>query len=475
MDDSGMMLEHEPLILEAERIMLKSANVLADYVKALGKMKEHYIIIIAVSDTACKRGAGQTLEALDSVPTEFRKSFIFVSSNGQVLFNQSSGEKLEFNFDTDFGSVSVASMGFSVGKKASVKINEEEICQNKRGLNIVVMTHDGKIVDNCAFDLCFDVLHRGKKSSKNIANTADILDNVCASSRYNKVVENFFWAYGNGEEALLESKKRFFMNMPKATGYLRMYQECLIGLLSVFGELCQDAGVQYSLMAGSLLGAVRHNDFIPWDDDVDTMMLFDDYLKLVDFLKHSEKYQAFELFHYCRGRLLIQRFCLKGHRDIFIDIFCHGICDGSVKKKMISKLHRQYRRVQHHEMIKCADEGNDFDAVLNKWKDIVCGYLGKISKKDEKTGYVFVPGFSIISLAEKVLPIDMIYPLKRCKFGEIEVFIPSDADAYLREAFRDHYSFPPRKHPGHHTETKAFKDRLVALQGKLEQAKEGLK
>ena len=56
-----------------------------------------------------------------------------------------------------------------------------------------------------------------------------------------------------------------------------------IDLLVKFDEVCRKHNLQYSLAFGSLLGCVRHNGFIPWDDDVDVVMPRADYEKLRNF------------------------------------------------------------------------------------------------------------------------------------------------------------------------------------------------
>ena len=54
--------------------------------------------------------------------------------------------------------------------------------------------------------------------------------------------------------------------------YLEKAHEVLLKLLLEFDRVCKKYDVQYYLICGSLLGAVRHQDFIPWDDDVDVAM-----------------------------------------------------------------------------------------------------------------------------------------------------------------------------------------------------------
>jgi len=56
---------------------------------------------------------------------------------------------------------------------------------------------------------------------------------------------------------------------------------CQIGLLSDFDDLCKKNGIGYFVFEGTLLGAVRHRDFIPWDDDMDVVLFREDYDKLL--------------------------------------------------------------------------------------------------------------------------------------------------------------------------------------------------
>jgi len=73
--------------------------------------------------------------------------------------------------------------------------------------------------------------------------------------------------------------------MEKATGDMRRLQLEELEILSFFDKTCAQQGLTYYLAYGTLLGAVRHKGFIPWDDDVDVWMPRGDYMKLLAYLK----------------------------------------------------------------------------------------------------------------------------------------------------------------------------------------------
>lgn len=102
-------------------------------------------------------------------------------------------------------------------------------------------------------------------------------------------------------------------------------------MLEYIDDLCRKNGINYSLAYGSLIGAVRHNGFIPWDDDIDIMLKRADYEKLLKIITSSDnKYKVltyndnwFNWAKLCDSRTRIEEDEDFGINDygVWIDIF----------------------------------------------------------------------------------------------------------------------------------------------------------
>ncbi len=101
-------------------------------------------------------------------------------------------------------------------------------------------------------------------------------------------------------------------------------------------RICNENGLRYYMIGGTLLGAVRHQGFIPWDDDIDLVMYRDDYDKLIDIIQknYSQKYfvQTFYTDKYytryiakirLNNTTLIESYLENSHSNngIYVDIF----------------------------------------------------------------------------------------------------------------------------------------------------------
>ena len=65
-------------------------------------------------------------------------------------------------------------------------------------------------------------------------------------------------------------------------------QKKLLELMTAFNDFCKENGVRYSLAYGSLLGAIRHKGFIPWDDDLDIFIDRENYARLLKALTNNQ-------------------------------------------------------------------------------------------------------------------------------------------------------------------------------------------
>ena len=132
---------------------------------------------------------------------------------------------------------------------------------------------------------------------------------------------------------------------------LKKHQAALMELLTVFDNICRRLGISYQLFAGTALGAVRHKGFIPWDDDLDIIMLrpeYERFLKEAPAEPESEKYflQAEFSEHWPmffsklrkNGTACIERYVPRDelmHQGIYIDIFpCDSLSDAPIIGKL---------------------------------------------------------------------------------------------------------------------------------------------
>lgn len=127
-------------------------------------------------------------------------------------------------------------------------------------------------------------------------------------------------------------------------------QKIQLSMLKDFDAVCQKHRISYQLFSGTALGAVRHKGFIPWDDDIDVVMLREDYERFFDSASKeldSNKYYVQREFseHWpmffsklrLNGTTYIEKYHshdARIHQGIYIDIFpCDNLSDSRLMQK----------------------------------------------------------------------------------------------------------------------------------------------
>ncbi|MBP5609252.1 MAG: LicD family protein [Lachnospiraceae bacterium] len=120
--------------------------------------------------------------------------------------------------------------------------------------------------------------------------------------------------------------------------YLEGIHEINYEILCEIDRVCEKNGIRYYLLAGTLLGALRHSDFIPWDDDVDIVFARDDYERFLEvFPKETERedlkivnYRDYPEFFDFISRLVDESVTihnLKADRDYYNGRYSHPGAD----------------------------------------------------------------------------------------------------------------------------------------------------
>lgn len=82
--------------------------------------------------------------------------------------------------------------------------------------------------------------------------------------------------------------RNIFMNMPKAVGKDRLWQLITAETLNGLNRECRRSESGMFLMYGTLIGAIRHAGFIPWDDDIDVGMRYADFARLYEYMTEEK-------------------------------------------------------------------------------------------------------------------------------------------------------------------------------------------
>ena len=254
---------------------------------------------------------------------------------------------------------------------------------------------------------------------------------------------------------------------------LNELQNAIYGIFLEFDRICGKYGIKYSMEGGTLLGAVKYGDFVPWDDDIDVIMLRSEYNRFLEvaprelnsdyFLQSYHNVPEFPLNYaklcYTKSRIYEYSYShIKTmNHGIFMDIFpidhikpeklksqVHwiGLLTGARRTKLHIHLHgiRWWKKICYRTAA-CLPM-----RVLNGLMDKVCTCYNHLD-----TGYCY----EICNPNKKFkpLPQDVYMNLTKIRFRDREFMAVEKYDDFLKSRFGENYmrETPPRnqRKPSH--------------------------
>ena len=216
---------------------------------------------------------------------------------------------------------------------------------------------------------------------------------------------------------------------PKATGALRDLQECDTVLLAIVDKLCRKHSLTYWLEAGTLLGAVRHGGFIPWDDDIDVFMPRDSFDRAKTVLCEELKSYGID----AEEDILMSRIGIGyKHKQtgIWVDVFSVDYCNMDMQNHANRvALKNQINRYRKH--LSRTDEKKNLERKSR--------ILPSLSTKENAVSVLFSPE----STADlRAWNMETVFPLREIPFEDFFFYAPLD-EHHLTEFYGPNYmSFP---------------------------------
>lgn len=238
---------------------------------------------------------------------------------------------------------------------------------------------------------------------------------------------------------------------------LNILQDEMLRLLSIINEIAINNNIQYWIDAGNLIGVVRHDGFIPWDDDLDISLLKDDYLKLTRLLTEYSKehddvclfFETPQRYHACNffasKKVLFRQ---QGSTVIIpakVDIRPMNCIDSSPESLAVNNELRDTANA-----IIFNNKTYGYAKHIPKNKKEVFAFFDKYNNEyglDDPKGdnTIFVhPYFEFSSQFE--LSYKDISPITQHKFGPIMVPIPNNTHYLLTKLYGDYMQLPSLEH-----------------------------
>lgn len=236
---------------------------------------------------------------------------------------------------------------------------------------------------------------------------------------------------------------------------LRPLQMKLLEMLQAIDVICRRHGIDYWLDGGSVLGAVRHGGFIPWDDDIDLAMRLDDLPRFMEVAR-KELPPHFYLVEAKadgmpapkikdRNSFVVERgdyMDTNEDHGLFIDIF-PMTAHPNISPRWIKRIARMHckstyiLRGRHpyswHSALQWA-----YFSVMRPLTGVAWWIAGKIFGTGQR--FANLPASNIYGTTHRT---EDIFPLKEIAFEGLQFLGPANPDAYLRNLYGDYMRIPP--------------------------------
>jgi len=250
-----------------------------------------------------------------------------------------------------------------------------------------------------------------------------------------------------------------------------------LSIMKKIHTFCESNGIEYFLCFGTLLGAVRHKGFIPWDDDIDIFMKRAEYDRFLQSFEKDQTDLELEIVNYTTKRYYGRVFSkvidvntvlkepqYKTDDDIgvFVDIWpLDGVPENPLYRRLYLFFAQCIKKLLLASSMYC-DKNQIFikkiaitiASCFNPKK--VVKYLDQIARKYDIEDSDFCTCYSDLA---SVYPSRLFQERIMVRFEDAEFWAPRDFDAVLREDYGDYMQLPPEnERKPHHIMNTFYKD-----------------